>query len=173
MDSAAKQTKKGGMGDGWGDVTRTLDGDYETHDIILLPLNLLSSRFVQCTHLLARDKCSETRGLNLCRLLAAQQADERNELRTDLVANLVRTRGVEHEREHVEQLVEVWVKDGGLGLEQVEDCTEDGPILEVVVPQGQRAEEDGQHLVERDRGRVLDNHPCDGTNGVVARVQLG
>ena len=68
-------------------------------------------------HLLPGYEGSQSRSLDLGRLLAVQQADEADEFCADLVANLVRARGVKDEREHLEELVELRVEEGGLRLE--------------------------------------------------------
>ena len=124
-------------------------------------------------YLLPRHERSQTRSLDLGRLLAVQEAEKANELPADLVAYLVGgVRGVKDEREHLEKLVEVRVKQRRLRLKQVEDCAENGPVFEVVVPERKRVEEDGQHLVKRHRGCVLDDHTGNRADSVVARVKL-
>lgn len=89
----------------------------------------------------------------------------------DLLANHAIVRRWEDKGEHSKKSVHEGVQGSAVRVEEVEEGTKDGPVLEVVILQRQGLDEDGEDLVEGDGRGVADNDAGDGASGIVLSVQ--
>jgi len=123
--------------------------------------------------LCASDENTQTVCLNFIGDLPIQQTNEGNQLCPSLVAYLFIVGRVQNGAENRKKIVEVRSKDGGIGLEEMENGAENGTVLEVIVLEGKGTDENGKDLVQRNRGAVLQNHAGNGASGVVLRIESG
>ena len=104
-------------------------------------------------------------------MLCVDHVDQLDQVSSDVIANLIRGVGVEDLCHQWQQLIEVREESLSLSVVQEDDSPEQGTVLEIILRQGHRREQNGKDLVEGDGGWVLKDQTGDGTNGIVSCVE--